>query len=68
MVRWNLADPEQLREQLPEIGRRLQAQLEHLHRYPNADAAEALSRNLDGARQHALQLADALRRGPGDGS
>lgn len=68
MIRWNLADPDRLREQLPEISRSLQAQLDHLHRYPNADAAEVLSRNLDGARQHALQLADALRRGPCDGS
>ena len=66
-ARWNMPSPDRLREQLPEIGAHLAAACETLHRYPNPDAAEHLARTLEGARQHALQLADGLRRESPDG-
>ena len=62
MIAWSLAGAERLQAQLPEIGEGLHAALQTLHSYPNAAAAEQLAIRLDGARQHALQLAEALRR------
>lgn len=61
-ARWSMPDPDRLREQLPEIGDHLASACQTLFRYPNPDAAEHLARTLEGARRHALQLAEGLRR------
>lgn len=61
-ARPSVLDPDILREQLPEIGEHLASACQTLFRYPNPDAAEHLARALEAARQHALELADSLRR------
>jgi len=59
---------EHLRQQLPDIGDGLHAQLSELSKRPRADAAERLAINLEGARRVVMTYREELlRQGAEDG-
>ena len=59
---------ESIRLQLVDLGDGLQAQLHELSMRPDADRAEILARNLDGALRVCMAFREALTREGGSGA